>query len=188
MIRTLALIATVALIACGSANEPLRQDDPGTTTGGSSLNGRRPFPADNAWNLDVSAAQVDPRSSTLIASCGLRNLHPDFGTVWNGAPNGIPFVVVRANQTKVPVTFDYADESDPGPYPIPSNAPIEGGPSSSGDRHVLVIDVDAWKLYELFDAHPENGGASWHAGSGAVFDLNSNALRPAVGPRRMPLA
>src|SRR5499426_837808 len=101
--RTLALGATVALIACSSANEPLEQsmppgERPDSTTGGSSsLNGRRPFPADNAWNLDVSGAQVDPRSSTLIASCGLRNLHPDFGTVWNGAPNGIPYVVVRAS-------------------------------------------------------------------------------------------
>jgi hypothetical protein len=179
MIRTLVLSATVALLACSSASEPPHQDDPVTTTGSSSLNGRRPFPADNAWNLDISAAQVDPRSSTLIASCGLRNLHPDFGTVWNGAPNGIPYVVVRGGQPKVPVTFDYADESDPGPYPIPMDAPIEGGASASGDRHVLVVDIDAWKLYELFDAHPLNGGASWHAGSGAVFDLNSNALRPA---------
>ena len=173
-----------ALLACSSTGEPLKQkappEQPDTTTGGgASLNGRRPFPADNAWNVDVSGAQVDPSSSTLIASCGLRNLHPDFGTVWSGAPNGIPYVVVRASQPKVPVTFDYADESDPGPYPIPADAPIEGGASSSGDRHVLVIDIDAWKLYELFDAHPQNGGASWHAGSGAVFDLNSNALRPA---------
>jgi hypothetical protein len=79
----------------------------------------------------------------------------------------------------VPVTFDYSDESDPGPYPIPADAPIEGGSNSDGDRHVLVVDVDAWKLYELFDAHPQNVGASWHAGSGAVFDLGSNALRPA---------
>jgi hypothetical protein len=178
-------VLLVALLACSSANEPLEQnkppdEQPDTASGGGpSLNGRRPFPADNAWNLDISGAQVDSRSSTLIASCGLRNLHPDFGTVWNGAPNGIPYVVVRASQPKVAVTFDYADESDPGPYPIPSGAPIEGGASSGGDRHVVVVDLDAWKLYELFDAHPQNGGASWHAGSGAVFDLNSNALRPA---------
>jgi hypothetical protein len=109
----------------------------------------------------------------------VRNLHPDFGTVWDGAPNGIPYIVVHSGQAKVPVSFDYADESDPGPYPIPSDAPIEGGPSSSGDRHVLVVDVDAWKLYELFDAHPVNGGKSWTAGSGAIFDLGSDALRPA---------
>jgi len=151
----------------------------GGTTGGSSLGGRRPFPADNAWNTVVTGASIDSRSSTLIAACGLRNLHPDFGTTYAGAANGIPYVVVHAGQARIPVSFDYGDESDPGPYPIPTSAPIEGGSSSSGDRHVLVVDVDAWKLYELFDAHPINGGASWHAGSGAVFDLSSNALRPA---------
>jgi hypothetical protein len=77
------------------------------------------------------------------------------------------------------VTFDYDDESDPGPYPIPPDAPIEGGSSSNGDRHVLIVDADNWKLYELFDAHPVNGGTRWTAGSGAIFDLSSNALRPA---------
>lgn len=146
---------------------------------GGSLQGRRPFPSDNPWNTDVSKAPVDPNSSTLIASCGLHNLHQDFGTTYDGAPNGIPYVVVYDGQPTVPVSFDYADESDPGPYPIPPNAPIEGGSGSDGDRHVLVVDLSAWKLYELFDAHPQNGGTSWHAGSGAVFDLNSNALRPA---------
>lgn len=127
----------------------------------------------------VANAAVDPNSAALIASCGVRNLHADFGTVWDGAPNGIPYTIVRAGQAKVPVSFDYDDESDPGPYPIPPDAPIEGGSNGDGDRHVLVVDVDAWKLYELFDAHPINGGSSWHAGSGAVFDLSSNALRPA---------
>ena len=87
--------------------------------------------------------------------------------------------MVRGTQPRVPVTFDYDDESDPGPYPIAADAPIEGGPSSSGDRHVLVVDADNWKLYELFDAHPVNEGASWRAGSGAIYDLSSNALRPA---------
>jgi hypothetical protein len=176
-----------AIAACRTTTEggtSGRTTDPGgstgnPTTGGASLNGRRPFPADNSWNTDISAWQVDANSSTLIASCGLRNLHPDFGTVWDGAPNGIPYVVVHSDQARVPVFFDYADESDPGPYPIPPNAPVEGGASSSGDRHVLVIDVDAWKLYELFDAQSQNGGTSWHAGSGAVFDLSSDALRPA---------
>ena len=140
---------------------------------------RRPFPATNAWNTDVSAQPVDPASATLIASCGLRNLHADFGTVWNGAPNGIPYVLVGASQKKVPVSFDYADESDPGPYPIPATAPIEGGPNGDGDRHVLVVDTAAWKLYELYDAHPVSGGVRWTAGSGAVFDLTTGAPRPA---------
>ena len=142
--------------------------------------GRSVFPADNAWNRDVSLEAVDPNSANLIASCGAtRSLHPDFGTVYDGVPWGIPYVTVRANQERVPVSFYYADESDPGPYPIPPNAPIEGGANSAGDRHVIVVDVDNWMLYELFDARPVNGGASWTAGSGAIFDLSSNAMRPA---------
>jgi hypothetical protein len=171
------VLPVLVVAACSSTSEPGGRVPADAT--GASLAGRRPFPADNPWNTLVTGAPVDPNSAALIASCGLRNLHPDFGTVWDGAPNGIPYVVVHAGQATVPVSFDYADESDPGPYPIPPNAPIEGGASSDGDRHVLIVDVDAWKLYELFDAHPIDGGASWHAGSGAVFDLSSNALRPA---------
>lgn len=146
---------------------------------GASLNGRRVFPADNPWNQDVSNEPVDPNSANLIASMGLAtSLHPDFGTVWNGAPNGIPYVVVSGSQAKVPITFtDYGDESDPGPYPVPPDAPVEGGPTGAGDRHVIVVDRDNWKLYELYSAFPE--GAGWRAASGAVYDLNSNALRPA---------
>lgn len=141
---------------------------------------RTVFPADNAWNRDISAEPVDPNSANLIASCGAaRSLHPDFGTEYGGVPWGIPYVTVRGTQPRVPVSFYYAEESDPGPYPIPPNAPIEGGAAASGDRHVLVLDIDNWKLYELFDARPVNGGASWSAGSGAIFDLSSNALRPA---------
>jgi len=141
---------------------------------------RTVFPADNDWNRDVSGDLADPNSDSLIARCGgSHNLHPDFGTVYAGAPFGIPFITVSGTQPRVPVSFDYDDESDPGPYPIPSNAPIEGGSSASGDRHVLVVDVDNWVLYELFDAHPQSGGRNWHAGSGAIFDLTSNALRPA---------
>lgn len=176
--RLLTCILAAAVVAgCSSASEPGGQTPTDAT--GASLAGRRPFPDDNPWNTIITSAPVDPSSSTLIASCGLRNLHPDFGTVWDGAPNGIPYVVVHAGQPKVPVSFDYADESDPGPYPIPPNAPVEGGSTSDGDRHVLIVDIDAWKLYELFDAHPIDGGTSWHAGSGAVFDLGSDALRPA---------
>jgi hypothetical protein len=153
-----------------------RQPDLGP---GASLNGKRLFPADNPWNQDVSGEPVDPNSANLIAGMGLNApLHPDFGTVWNGAPNGIPYVVVSGAQTKVPITFDaYGDESDPGPYPVPPDAPVEGGPGGTGDRHVIVIDRDNWKLYELYRAFPD--GAGWRAESGAVFDLNSNALRPA---------
>ncbi|MBD0373549.1 MAG: hypothetical protein ICV60_22135 [Pyrinomonadaceae bacterium] len=147
----------------------------------SSLKGKRVFPLDNPWNQDISALPVDPNSANLIASIGLNvGLHPDFGTTWNGAPNGIPYVVVSGSQQKVPITFTaYGDESDPGPYPVPANAPIEGGANSTGDRHVIVIDRDNWKLYELYRAFAVNGGASWNADCGAVFDLNSNSLRPA---------
>lgn len=174
------LMATlIALGACSDAGTgPSLQGGPGLGPG-ASLEGRRPFPDDNPWNTDISNAPVDPNSSALIASCGLRNLHPDFGTTWNGAPNGIPYVVVSGVQERVPVTFEYTSESDAGPYPIPADAPIEGGAGGSGDRHVLVIDRDDWTLYELFAAYPQNGGASWRAGSGAIFDLSSNALRPA---------
>ena len=148
---------------------------------GASLHGKQLFPADNAWNQDISNEPVDPNSDNLIASIGLNtSLHPDFGTVWNGVPNGIPYIVVAGNQAKVPISWTaYGDESDQGPYPVPPDAPIEGGPSSTGDRHVLVIDRDNWKLYELGYAFPINGGASWNANCGAIFDLNSNALRPA---------
>lgn len=136
------------------------------------------FPHDNPWNQDVSKLPVHPKSREYLESVGMdKNLHPDFGTVWNGAPNGIPFVVVNGSQLKVPVKFEYADESDPGPYPIPPDAPIEGGPKSDGDRHILVIDATNKKLYETFSTYSD--GKGWRAGSGAIFDLTSNKLRPA---------
>ena len=174
--RVVVASAFLTLSACGGAASSLTDppsDDPSDTTSSPALGARRVFPSDNPWNTDISAQPVDPQSATLIASCGVRNLHPDFGSVY-----GIPYVLAGSGTPKRPVTFDYADESDPGPYPIPDGAPIEGGASSTGDRHVLVVDTTAWKLYELYDAHPLNGGTSWRAGSGAVFDLASNALRP----------
>jgi hypothetical protein len=161
-------------------------DDPGSTPvpdlgPGASFNGRQVFPADSPWNQDISTLPVDPNSNNLIASIGINaTLHPDFGTVYDGAPNGIPYVVVAGSQSPVPINFTaYGNQSDPGPYPVPNDAPIEGGPGSTGDRHVIVIDRDNWKLYEMFSSYPINGGASWNADAGAVFDLNSNALRPA---------
>lgn len=168
------------VLSCG---EPVSAGlDPDDSTGTPSelpAGERTVFPADNPWNADISSAPVHPNSAALIASCGAtRSLHPDFGTTYEGVAWGIPYVTVNGSQERVPVTFDYNDESDPGPYPIPRNAPIEGGPNATGDRHVIVVDVDNWKVYELFDAHPVNGGASWRAGSGAVFDLSSNDLRP----------
>lgn len=140
-----------------------------------SLKGHRPFPPDNPWNRDISAAPVDPSSARLLAGIGLgKNLHPDFGP-----KGGIAYVVVTAAQRKVPVEFKHPGESDPGPYPVPRDAPIEGGPRARGDRHVLVVDRDNWKLYELFYAFPVDGGKRWTARSGAIFNLSSNKLRPA---------
>ena len=135
------------------------------------------FPPDNPWNADISEYPVHPNSDSYIASIGLdTGLHPDFGTQWQGAPIGIPFVIVDGDQPQVSISFYYDDESDPGPYPIPPDAPIEGGPDSDGDRHILVIDRENKLLYEVFDAHPAGDG--WEAGSGAIFDLTSNDLRP----------
>ncbi len=138
------------------------------------------FPADNVWNTPVDALPVDANSAAYVVTIGAdEHVHADFGSgTWEGAPIGIPYVDVDSSQTKVDVTFDYDDESDPGPYPIPPNAPIEGGSNSDGDRHVLVLERDNCILYELYDAWPQNSGNSWHAGSGAIFDLNSHALRP----------
>src|SRR5256885_3301529 len=136
------------------------------------------FPSTNVWNTAIDTLPVDPNSNAYVATIGAaKAVHPDFGTVYNGAPNGIPFVAVGGSQAKVPVSFSYAGESDPGPYPIPPDVPIEGGPQASGDRHVLVLDCTAGKLYELFAAYPNSDG-SWTAGSGAVFDVRGNSLRP----------
>ena len=138
------------------------------------------FPADNIWNTPVDTLPVDANSAAYVATIGASApVHADFGSgLWDGGPIGIPYVDVPGTQTLVPVTFDYEGESDPGPYTIPPDAPIEGGASSDGDRHVLVVDRDTCMLYELYYAFPVDGGNAWTAGSGAIFDLSSHALRP----------
>lgn len=134
------------------------------------------FPADNPWNQDISTAPVDPYNTQIINGLSSYALKSDFGSgLWQGAPIGIPYVVVCGSQPKIPVTFtDYGDESDPGPYPIPLTAPIEG--NGTGDAHVIAVDIENKMLYELFNAHVN--GDHWEASSGAKFDLQSNALRP----------
>jgi hypothetical protein len=152
---------------------------------GASLNGALPFPADNAWNTDVSTRPVDPNSAAIIASIGNDlKLHPDFGSEKQyGEPIGIPYVVVSGTQSRMPMTFTwYSDEADPGPYPFPRTAPIEGGAAGSGDRHVIVIDRDNQRLYETANSFPQSNG-SWEASVGAVFHLNSNTVRPTAEPR-----
>jgi hypothetical protein len=179
--RWLAL-ALVALAACSPeavAQPRVRRHLHPARAGTPSVAGCPSFPADNIWNARVDALPVDPHSDAYISSIGRdRGLHPDFGSgLWDGGPIGIPFVAVPGSQALVNVVFDYADESDPGPYPIPSDPPIEGGAASEGDRHVLVVDRDHCRLYETWSSYPQGDG-SWRAGSGAVFDLRSNALRP----------
>jgi hypothetical protein len=144
------------------------------------VNGCPVFPANNAWNTDISGYPVHPSSNAFINSIGRwKTLHADFGTEWAGGPMGIPFVSVSGTQPKVPIDFmAYGDESDPGPYPVPPNAPIEGGEGSDGDRHVLVVDRDNCLLYELYRGFRQGGGSSWEADSGAIWDLAINDTHP----------
>jgi hypothetical protein len=156
--------------ACRKESDPAPIQPPN----GSPVGNLQVFPADNPWNKDISREDTDPNSDNIIAGIGNDiHLHPDFGTVWENAPIGIPYNLVGNNQPVVQVSFQYNAESDQGPYPIPPDALVESG----SDRHVLVIDTVNLKLYELYNAvrNPDN---SWHAGSGAIFDLTSNALRP----------
>jgi hypothetical protein len=136
------------------------------------------FPANNYWNTRVDTLPLDSRSTAYINSIGRNTgLHPDFGSgLWDGGKIGIPYNIVDSSVPKVNVTFDIDDQSDAGPYPIPSNVAIEGGDPTSGDRHILIVESGACKLYELWAAEKQPDG-SWNAGSGAIWDLNSNALR-----------
>ena len=137
------------------------------------------FPADNPWNRRVDALPVAAGSAATIAAIGpTKTMHADFGSgLWDGGPIGIPITVVGKSQAKSAVRFDYADESDKGPYPIPAAVKIEGGSASDGDRHAIVVDRDACRLYELYALR--RAGGRWTAGSGAIWDLRSNRLRPA---------
>jgi hypothetical protein len=145
-----------------------------------SFGGRRLFPDDNVWNTPIDHLPVDSMSSQYIATIGAdKGIHPDFGHMFEGREIGIPYIVIPGSHPRYPVKFDYADESDHELYPIPPNPPIEGGknPPPGSDLHLLIVDRDNWRLYELFGARKQ--GNQWLAGSGAIYDLNSNALRPA---------
>lgn len=143
-----------------------------------SLGGRRLLPDGSPWYKDISQAPVDANSSKILARVGMdKPLRADFGGEWEGAPMGIQYVVVSGSEAKVPVTFTYAEESDAGPYPVPPDAPIEGGPNGAGDRHILILDRDAWQLWELFNAFLD--GKGWKAESGAFWDLKQDQVRPA---------
>jgi hypothetical protein len=129
--------------------------------------------------MRVDTLPVAANSDAIIQSIGPNvGLHPDFGSgLYAGEPIGIPYTIVRGSEQKSRVPFEYADESDKGPYPIPKNVPIEGGRRSTGDRHALIVDKDHCRLYELYALYPTSSG--WRAGSGAIWDLRSNKLRPA---------
>lgn len=146
--------------------------------GGARISGCRVLPADNPFNQRVDRLPVARGSGVLTARIGLAgSVHPDFGTVYAGAPNGIPITVVSDPVVRRPVRFTYASESDHARYPLPRGVAIEGGPRAHGDRHVIVLDHSTCTDYELSAAHPHHG--YWTAGSGAIFALDSDRLRPA---------
>lgn len=146
---------------------------------GPTLGGCPVFPYDNIWNTAIDKLPLDAHSAQYIQTIGEDDtFHADFGSgLWDGGPIGIPYVIVPQTQPVVTINYvEYGGESDPGPFPVPRNAPIEGGSLSDGDRHVLVVQQGTCILYELYHARPQANG-SWNAGSGAVYDLNSHALR-----------
>jgi hypothetical protein len=133
------------------------------------------FPTNNPWNQRVDTLPVASNSAAIIGSIGAGiGLHPDFGSgLWDGSPIGIPITTARSATAKYKVRFDYADESDAGPYPIPTGVKIEGG----SDRHAIIVERDSCTLYELYALRKTRSG-TWAAGSGAIWSLRSNALRP----------
>ena len=169
-VHLLVLLTVLLPGACQKEPDPLPDQPPK----GSAIGSLQVFPPNNPWNKDISNEDTDPNSDNLIAGIGNDiHLHPDFGTVWQNEPIGIPYNVVGENQPFVHLSFQYNTESDPGPYPVPPDALVESG----SDRHLLVIDTVRFMLYELFNA-VRNNDNSWNAGSGAIFDLTSNELRP----------
>jgi len=169
---------TAALLAAGTVGSASASVHAAASPSPPTVSGCRIFPANNAWNEDVSKLPVRSDSATLVRTIsqtgGRTMLHADFGG--HGA-YGIPFRIVTASQQKVPIHYTaYGDESDPGPFPIPSNAPIEGGKSSDGDRHVIVLQSRTCHLYELYRAFWR--GNHWDADAGVNWNLSSNKLRP----------
>jgi hypothetical protein len=173
MSRVLLVLALIAAVSAGIAVAAGGGKRPRVT-------GCRVFPANNPWNQRVDRLPVAASSDTIVRSIGAdEGMHADFGSgLYDGGPIGIPYTSAGRHTKRYKVSFDYADESDGGPYPIPKGVPIEGGRQSDGDRHALIVDRAHCKLYELYALRPQNGGRSWHAGSGAIWSLRSNRLRP----------
>jgi hypothetical protein len=174
-----AVIAAAATVAAGS-DSPSAGPGAAGSVSRPRVAGCPGHPGDNPWNQRVDRLPVAPDSEQILARIGLDAVvHPDFGTVYDGAPNGIPVTVVSNRVRRAPVSFQYASESDGHYYPLPHRVAIEGGPRSRGDRHVIVVDRSNCTDYELYAAYPHAGGRRWSAGSGAIFNLRSNHLRPA---------
>jgi hypothetical protein len=176
--RGVSLLAAGVLVAAALATGIAARAAPGATTT-PRLAGCPVFPADNFWNRKVDRLPVAADSAAVVRSIGVaEHLHADFGSgLWDGGPIGIPITVVGRDTPRTQVAFEYQDESDRGPYPIPANVSIEGGPASDGDRHAILVDRERCRLYELFALRHVDG--RWTAGSGAIWDLHSNRLRPA---------
>ena len=167
MMRLVAVFAAALVLAAPAAAAPVPLPDaPGCPL----------FPETNVWNKPVAKLPLRSNSRKIIRAIGARlPVHADFGSgLWEGAPIGIPITVVDSSQPTSSVDFTYDDESDAGPYPIPDGVEIEGGYGSDGDRHAIIVDSDTCTLYELFALYP----TPWSAGSGAIWSLTSNALRP----------
>jgi hypothetical protein len=164
-----AVLAVLALVICLPAGATPPPGAPGCSV----------FPSNNVWHADVSKLPVNTKSKAWLASMNASStrLHPDFGPSGESMPYGIPYTIVSGSHAKVNVSFDYDDESDAGPYPFGPDTKIEGGSNADGDRHAIMIDKSTCVLYELYDAHYSAGGST--AGSGAIFNLKSNKLRPA---------
>lgn len=137
------------------------------------------FPDNNVWNTSITKLPVHPNSKKYIQSIGTtKALHPDFGAgTYEGEPLGIPINIVGPATKRLPIEFEYAEESDRETYPIPAQPKVEGGMKSDGDKHLIALDTANATLYELFNVSKASNG-KWSAGCGAIFDLRSNALRP----------
>jgi hypothetical protein len=176
------IAATLALVLCGACSGSFGDRPGGTslepTSGPAPSIGDCPvFPASNDWNRDISGDPIDPGSSAYMAHMGAGSLklHANFGS---NPIYGLPYAVVSGTQPRLPMQFFYAGQSDPGPYPFPEDVPIQAGQDSTGDRHAIVIDKDDCLLYETWDTHWLGQGQGYHAGSGAIFNLRTGALRP----------
>lgn len=182
-----AVLIALSLVQCSGEkkNDPTAEGITCIVSDKSKLEDIAIFPADNLLNKDIFSSPVDSRSDAIMKLIGSPSIHPDFGSgLWGGAPIGIPYILVCKSQSKIPVLFranaydsNYGNESDPGPYPIPLTAPIEG--NGVGDSHVLAVDIDNKILYELYNASVGQNNSGWEASFGVMWDLKINPARQA---------